>query len=132
VFSSKYRMHSASRRRAISALSAVVAALMLISCNPEAKNEIPMQPTQPVLHRADSPLPDRVPGEYIVTVAPGSDAASVRNVYGTYGIREVVDLGAGNFLMKLTRDPGLDEIKQKGLESGKVKTAQPNFIYRTQ
>lgn len=56
----------------------------------------------------------------------------LRELYADYGIREIIDLGGNRFLIKLTSDPGLDVIQRKGSESGKVKAAQPNFMYRLQ
>lgn len=79
-----------------------------------------------------SNAPDRAPGEYIVSILPGTDAASLRELYAPYGVRAVSDMGNGYMLIKLTRDPGLAEIQQKGAASGKIKDVQPNFIYRIQ
>ncbi len=56
----------------------------------------------------------------------------LRDLYADYGIRKIIDLGGSRFLIKLNSDPGLDVIQRKGSESGKVKAAQPNFMYRLQ
>jgi len=131
VFSSARPAYGIHLQRAASALP-LFAILTSVSCGPTVTNAPPKKEVQTIMAQTGSPAPERVAGEYIVSVAPGGDATTVRNVYAAYGVRDVADLGDGNFLIKLTRDPGPDEIKQKGVDSGKVKTAQPNFIYRTQ
>jgi len=75
--------------------------------------------------------PERVRGEYIVT-APGIDAARLRRLFSVYEVRDVADLGAGRFLIRLNRDPGPAEIERTALGSGDIKAIQPNFIYRAQ
>lgn len=73
----------------------------------------------------------RVPGEYIVTLQQEGGAALVQELYADYGVRAVEDLGRGRFLVKLKKDPGLDEVQRVGMVSGKVKAVQPNFVYRS-
>lgn len=111
--------------RNMGALYLAVASALLVSCSSGMK-----EGPQLSLRPGAASTPDRVAGEYIVTVHPGGDVASLREFYAAYGIREITDLGKGLFLLKVERDPGLAEIKRRGLESGKVKDAQPNFIYR--
>ena len=72
----------------------------------------------------------RVAGEYIVTSQPGGDAALLRQLYAAYGVRDISDLGKNRFLIKLNQDPGLTDIERTGIESGKVKAVQPNYVYR--
>ncbi len=105
-----------------------LAFLALDSCSsgvPDRQEESP----QPSLTRPKA-LPDRVPGEYIVTVLPGTNDAMLRTQFGEYGVRKILDLGGNMFLMKLNTDPGFDAIKQKASEAGSVIAVQPNFIYR--
>ena len=119
------RVRAASRWFDAGVLLLVVASALLVSCVSGAK-----EGPQPHLRFGTANTPDRVAGEYIVTVLPGGDAALLRELYTAYGVREVTDLGKGLFLIKVEQDPGLAEIKRRGLESGKVKDVQPNFIYR--
>jgi hypothetical protein len=74
-----------------------------------------------------------VAGEYVIT-ATGTDVDSnaIRNVYAAFGVETLQSLGRGRFLIRLTRDPGLDRVRSVGRESGQVQAAQPNYIYRKQ
>lgn len=82
------------------------------------------------LYLGSSTAPDRVPGEYIMTVSPGAGEEVLRRQYRIYGIRKITALGANMFLVKLGNDPGLDAVQRKAAESGKVEEVQPNYIYR--
>jgi len=91
----------------------------------------------PMTDKTDPPLQARSPaseqqvaGEYIVSVHPGTGPDSLRKLYDGYEVRDITDLSGGQYLIKLQHDPGLAAIKQKGLDSGKVKSVQPNFSYR--
>jgi len=84
----------------------------------------------PPLHIEKPASSQHADSEYIVSVHQGADSGLLRKLYGPYGVRDITDLGAGQFLIKLQHDPGLATIKQKGLDSGKVKSVQPNFSYR--
>ncbi len=114
----------------VTALCLVLGFLTLDSCSADRATTEGVPPVSPQFKHA--PMPDRAAGEYIVTVEPGSGEPMLRELYADYGIREIIDLGGSRFLIKLTADPGLDVIQRKGSESGKVKAAQPNFIYRLQ
>lgn len=116
----------ARRRRFRVGVPFLAAALVsFVACSSDMKDE-----SHPPLQPGTNTVSDRVAGEYIVTVQPGSDAALLRQLYAAYGVRELSDLGANHFLVKLNRDPGLDEIRRTGLDSGKVTAVQPNFVYR--
>ncbi len=74
--------------------------------------------------------PARVPGEYLVTLAPGADATAIREVYGRFGITRVQDLGRSVFLVSLADDPGpvrMDELRKA---DARIRAVQPNFTYR--
>lgn len=109
-------------------LFAAVLALALYSCDSRVSSA--KEDRQPMLQMERGPLPERAPGEYIVTMAPGAGKDLLRQQYSAYGIREIVDLGANMFLLKLSQDPGADELMRKGMASGKVKAVQQNYIYR--
>ena len=77
-----------------------------------------------------APSQDVVPGEYIVSLKPTEDSETVRKVYGEYEIAFLNDLGRGRYLMRLSKDPGLESLKRKAAASGKIESIQPNFRYR--
>lgn len=118
--------HAAHRWRNVGVLLVVAASAVLVSCGSDVKEESPSP-----LRLGTTAGSDQVAGEYVFTVHAGGNAAVLRQLYSEYGVREVTDLGMNLFLIRLNRDPGLDEIKRKGLESGKVKDVQPNFAYRS-
>jgi hypothetical protein len=77
-----------------------------------------------------SPVQATVPGEYIVTLAPGADPGAVSLVYGRFGIARIQDLGHGVVLVALEQDPGLARMKElQGLDP-RLKAVQPNFVYK--
>ena len=73
-----------------------------------------------------------VPREYIVTAASNVDVETVGRVYAAFGIENVHSLGGGRYVLRLTRDPGIDRIRSLAVESGQIEAVQRNFIYRTQ
>jgi hypothetical protein len=78
-----------------------------------------------------SSLRTTVPGQYIVTLAPGADVKAITGLYGRFGIKDVRDLGQNNFLMILTDDPGLSALEELRGNDASIKTVQPNFIYHS-
>ena len=117
------RAHAAHRWRKVGVLLLAAVSAVLVSCSSDVKEGSPSP-----LRLGTTAGSDQVAGEYVITVHAGGDAAFLRQLYG---VRELTDLGMNLFLIRLNRDPGLDEIKSKGLESGKVKDVQPNFAYRS-
>ena len=78
--------------------------------------------------------PDRVPGEYIVTLkaAVNDYHQEVRSAYAGFGIIHMKPIENNRYLLKLERDPGLSVIKQKAEQTPAIESVQPNFIYRAQ
>ena len=72
----------------------------------------------------------RVPGEYLVTLAEGSDIKAINDLYGRFGIKSTKDLGNGIFLVTLTDDPGPAKMEELGKLNTSIKAVQPNFVYR--
>lgn len=107
------------------ALSAVMVGACTMSPPPEPA---PRHRSMPRVEQ-----PDRVPGEYIVTLKAGAKDRhqDVRNVYSDYGVIHVKPIGNNRYVLKLERDPGLSEIKQKSEHTPAIESVQPNFIYRT-
>lgn len=74
--------------------------------------------------------PQRVPGEYLVTVRKGTDERRIRDLYAEYrvvGLRRVRD---DVFLLALANDPGPEAVAERGRSSGDVAAVQPNYVYR--
>jgi hypothetical protein len=78
-----------------------------------------------------APLPTTVPGQYIVTLAPGGDANVLTALYGRFGIKDIRDLGNNAFLMVLGDDPGLASLQELARHETRIKAIQPNFIYHS-
>jgi hypothetical protein len=73
----------------------------------------------------------RVPGEYLVTLAPGTDVKAIAELYGRFGIKGTRDMGNNLFLVTFTEDPGPAKIEELRSQNAKIKAVQPNFIYRS-
>lgn len=106
---------------------AVVAWIALVSCtNPMTDNP------GPPLRKAPDAGSQRVTGEYIVTMESETPVETLLKIYEDFGVLAITDLGTSHYLIKLKSDPGVAAIEKKGIESGKIKAVQPNFIYRIQ
>ena len=73
----------------------------------------------------------RVPGEYLITLVPGSDIKIIATLCGRFGIKSIKNLGSNTFLVILTEDPGPAKMEELGGQNANVKAIQPNFVYRT-
>lgn len=74
----------------------------------------------------------RVAGEYIVTLRPRADEASVRALFSAFDLQEFSNIGGQRWLLKIRKDPGPAVIQSKAPESQVIEAIQPNFIYRQQ
>jgi len=72
----------------------------------------------------------RVPGEYLVTLAAGTDVKAIADLYGRFGIKGTRDLGRNIFLVTLTEDPGPAKMEELRRQNAQIKAVQPNFVYR--
>ena len=72
----------------------------------------------------------RVPGEYLVTLAPGGDPKAIAEQYGRFQIKRTQSLGRDVYLVTLAEDPGPEEVKELGALNVHIKAVQPNFTYR--
>ncbi len=72
----------------------------------------------------------RMPGEYLVTLAAGTDVKAIADVYGRFGIKGIQDLGRNLFLLRLTEDPGPAKLEELRGRNTQIKAVQPNFVYR--
>ena len=73
---------------------------------------------------------NRVPGEYLVTLASGADVRAIAELYGRFGIKGTQDLGSNLFLVRLTEDPGPTKLEELRSQNAQIKAIQPNFVYR--
>ena len=74
----------------------------------------------------------RVPGEYLVTLTVSADARAIRDVYGRFGIKSIQELGSNVFLVTLVEDPGPETMAKLRAENLRIKSVEPNFVYRIQ
>lgn len=74
---------------------------------------------------------DRVPGEYLVTVAARDRVAAIADLYGQFGIQDIRDLGGTVFLLLVTEDPGPARMEQVRGGSAQILAVQPNLVYGT-
>ena len=73
---------------------------------------------------------NRVPGEYLVTLAAEADVKAIAELYGRFGIKGTQDLGSNLFLLRLTEDPGPAKMEELRGQNAQIQAIQPNFVYR--
>ena len=71
----------------------------------------------------------RITGEYLVTLAPGTDPKRIDEQYGRFQIKRTQSLGRDVYLVTLGEDPGPEQMKELGARSAHIKAVQPNFTY---
>ncbi len=71
----------------------------------------------------------RVPGQYLVTLVPGTDVKAITELYGRFGIKGIQNLSPNVFLMILTDDPGPSTVEDLRGRDARIKAVQPNFLY---
>lgn len=78
--------------------------------------------------------PDRMRGEYIVTLKPDAENGEqrVRDAFSEFGITGLTSIGERRYLLTVERDPGPEAIKQKAGRVPPIESTQPNFRYRLQ
>ena len=114
------------KRYLIALAVALAVAAVALACG-HTPNNLHTAPTDP----SDlSSQQHRVPGEYLVTLAKGSDIKAITDLYGRFGIKSTKDLGNDIFLVTLTDDPGPAKMEELGKLNTSIKAVQPNFIYR--
>lgn len=72
----------------------------------------------------------RVAGEYLVTLAPGTDVKAIEDAYGRFGIKAIKGVGNGIFQLTLSEDPGPEKMEELRSQDPRIRAIQPNFIYR--
>jgi hypothetical protein len=93
-------------------LRLLIAALCLASCGASQAN--------------------RVPGEYIVTLAPQAGTGAISDLYGRFAIKSIKPIGNNVYLVEVSEDPGPAAIESLGRSNVHIKAVQPNYGYRTQ
>lgn len=73
---------------------------------------------------------ERVAGEYLITLSPGTDTRVIADVYGRFGVRSIKAVGADIFQLNLADDPGPEKMEDLGRQEARIRAVQPNFIYR--
>ncbi|MHB8345592.1 MAG: hypothetical protein ACYDHM_00155 [Acidiferrobacterales bacterium] len=71
----------------------------------------------------------RVPGEYLVTLAPGTSTEVIAALYGRFKIRRIRALGDDTFLMAIGKDPGPDRIERLRFGNQQIRAVEPNLVY---
>ena len=74
----------------------------------------------------------RVPGQYLVTLAPGAEANAINAIYGRFGIKSARSIGNNVYLVALTEDPGPDAMEKLRAGNAHIRAVQPNYVYRAQ
>ncbi|MEO8717221.1 MAG: hypothetical protein ABI423_03265 [Burkholderiales bacterium] len=110
------------KRRLIPLAVALAGAAAISACgNPALGN----RETTPAVQAQNT----RVPGEYLVTVAPRVRAKAIAELYEQFGIKDIRDLGGNIFLLILAEDPGPARMEQLREENAHIRAIQPNFTY---
>lgn len=71
----------------------------------------------------------RVPDEYLVTLAPGTDEAVIVEYYKRFGIKYLHQLEGETYLLILSSDPGPHEMDVLIEKEARIKLVQPNLIH---
>ena len=113
-------------RRFLAASAAVVLTLTSLAC------AAPAAASGPAASWGDPPVNEtnRVPGEYLVTLAAEVDPSAITDVYGRFGIKRVQDLGRGLHLLTVSEDPGPAVMDETRRGDARIKAVQPNYVYR--
>jgi hypothetical protein len=72
----------------------------------------------------------QVPGEYLVTLAPGADVKAIADLYGRFRIKDTRSIGNNLFVVTLTEDPGPARMEELREQNTQIKAVQPNLISR--
>jgi len=72
----------------------------------------------------------RMMGQYLITLAPGTDPKAIDERYGRFQIKSTQSLGRDIYLVVLAEDPGPNQMRELAAGSVKIKSVQPNFTYR--
>lgn len=71
----------------------------------------------------------RVPDEYLVTLIPEVDKTVITELFGRFGIKDVLLLDGETFLLILSNDPGPQTMEDLIYDEARIKSVHPNLIY---
>jgi len=116
------------RSQKFAAAALVLYALAASACSTNAAPAAGVK--RPVVPQTEQP--DRMRGEYIITVKPGTkdNEQRVRDAYSEFGVMGLTSIGERRYLLRLERDPGPEAIQQKAGQVPSIESTQPNFRYR--
>ncbi len=118
------------------AMAALLALAMAAACSqvPAASDEGAVLPVEkgsaPSSEKGDRlQLNQSATGRYIVNVSADAEQR-INQVFAEYGVHSVHAIGNDLYDFRLSRDPGIEILKNK-IESsgGMIKSIQPNYIY---
>ena len=90
-----------------------------------------VRPVPGATEQGTAPGGARATGQYLVTLASGSDSGVVRELLGKFHVRDVKELGNSVFLVDIVDDPGPAAIEDALRKDARVKAVQPNYLYHT-
>ena len=103
-------------------LAVVAGAAALCACgNPTVSAQTPPPETK---------SQQRVPGQYLVTLAAGAEANAIDALYGRFGVKGVRSIGNNVYLVTLIEDPGPDAMEKLRAGNAHIRAVQPNYVYR--
>lgn len=120
-------------------LVAVVACAAALGCARRQPAPSPtVAPATPAAPRSKAPAGlgggpagQAVARQYLVTVTPGAGEAAVRAALAPFGLTAVKPIGNDTFLITLGEDPGLARVDAFGKQDARIRTVEPNFVYRS-
>ncbi len=74
-----------------------------------------------------------VTGEYLITLEPSAGEDFIRQFFFELEVISINPqklIGDNVYLLKIRRDPGPEEIRKKCAGNSKIKSIQPNYIYK--
>ncbi|MDY6933916.1 MAG: hypothetical protein SVZ03_06795 [Spirochaetota bacterium] len=115
--------------------TSIVSVILIMMCCSNTGN---YNGDQPIVikksHNKPNQGKNRAPGEYIVTVREGSDDSVILNSFSSYGLIRIKSIhkykGRHTYLIKLKKDPGIEELEKRIRKSDMLLHIQPNYIYR--
>jgi hypothetical protein len=116
--------------RRVIATAAALAALGTGCCSRSAAGGQPPTDAAPVAGGLGHAASQRIPGEYLVTLAPGTTPEAIGVAFGALGVKSVEDLGGDLYLVTVGEDPGPERMEALRAKDARVRAVQPNLVYR--
>jgi hypothetical protein len=103
-------------------ISAVVCLGFALSCAPQSAAR-PGSPAGPAAG-------NRVIGEYIAVLKPGTNAQVILTGFADLGAHNVSKIDTDTYLFRVRTDPGPDAMNARAAAQPDIVRIQPNFVYR--